>query len=210
MLVICRSLDYSPRPFLLAVAICANSGAIVTFASGLPNIMIGTAAGIPYVQFLLVSAPYALVSVVIAVIVLRLAFRHDLPWRQDLKEQAQLEANVERAMADAWRRDRAVEEHKHCVVRAEQAGMVIPADTDVIVAGDPEREREAMVRLARIGFDRVVGYVADYEAALPHARGEQFHPGRQQRGTGRRHQLKRKLRGGHRNVLQQNGRSRYR
>jgi glyoxylase-like metal-dependent hydrolase (beta-lactamase superfamily II)/rhodanese-related sulfurtransferase len=49
---------------------------------------------------------------------------------------------------------------------AEQAGMVIPADTDVIVAGDPEREREAMVRLARIGFDRVVGYVADYEAAL--------------------------------------------
>lgn len=49
---------------------------------------------------------------------------------------------------------------------AEQAGMVIPADADVIVAGAPEGEREAMVRLARIGFDRVVAYVADYEAAL--------------------------------------------
>jgi len=100
VLVICRSLNYSPKPFLLAVAICANSGAIVTFASGLPNIMIGTAAGIPYVQFLMISAPYALVSVVLAVLVLRLAFRHDLPWRQDAQEQAQLEAKI--SEFDPW------------------------------------------------------------------------------------------------------------
>ena len=32
VMVICKSLNYSPKPFLLAVAICANSGAIVTFA----------------------------------------------------------------------------------------------------------------------------------------------------------------------------------
>ena len=51
VLVICRSLNYNPVPLLLTVAICANSGAIATFASGLPNIMIGTAAGIPYVAF---------------------------------------------------------------------------------------------------------------------------------------------------------------
>lgn len=49
---------------------------------------------------------------------------------------------------------------------AEQAGMVVPADTDVIVAGAPGTEREAMIRLARIGFDRVVAFVADYEAAI--------------------------------------------
>ena len=66
VLVICRSLNYSPKPFLLTVAICANSGAIVTFASGLPNIMIGTSAPIPYMHFLRVSAPYALVSLLIA------------------------------------------------------------------------------------------------------------------------------------------------
>lgn len=34
-------------------------------------------------------------------------------------------ANVERAMADASRRDRALEEIQHCVVRAERAGLVI-------------------------------------------------------------------------------------
>jgi len=100
VLVMCRSLDYDPKPFLLSVAICANSGAIVTFASGLPNIMIGTAAEIPYVQFLMVSAPYALVSVVIAVAILRLAFRNDLPWHQDSKELTRLQAKI--SEFDPW------------------------------------------------------------------------------------------------------------
>ena len=49
---------------------------------------------------------------------------------------------------------------------AEQAGMVVPADADVVLVGDAGSEREAMIRLGRIGLDRVVGYVADYEAAL--------------------------------------------
>lgn len=100
VLVICRSLDYSPKPLLLAVAICANSGAIVTFASGLPNIMIGTAAGIPYAHFLLVSAPYALVSLLVALLILRWAFRHDLPWRQSPEEQTLLELKI--AEFDPW------------------------------------------------------------------------------------------------------------
>ena len=52
---------------------------------------------------------------------------------------------------------------------AEQAGMVVPADADVILAGLPGTEREAMVRLGRIGFDRVVGHVADYEVILQQA-----------------------------------------
>ena len=100
VLVMCRSLDYDPKPFLLSVAICANSGAIVTFASGLPNIMIGTAAEIPYVQFLMVSAPYALVSVVIAVAILRLAFRNDLPWHQNSEELTRLQAKI--SEFDPW------------------------------------------------------------------------------------------------------------
>jgi Na+/H+ antiporter NhaD/arsenite permease-like protein len=100
VMVICRSLHYSPKPFLLAVAICANSGAIVTFASGLPNIMIGTAAGIPYVQFLMVSAPFAVLSFVLAIVVLRFAFRHELPWRQTADERQALAARM--AEFDPW------------------------------------------------------------------------------------------------------------
>ncbi len=100
VLVICRSLDYKPAPLLLSVAICANSGAIATFASGLPNIMIGTAAGIPYMQFLKVSLPYAVVSLFIAIAFLRFFFRHDLPWKQSAEQKAALRDQIE--TFDPW------------------------------------------------------------------------------------------------------------
>ena len=100
VLVICRSLNYDVKPFLLTAAICANSGAIVTFASGLPNIMIGTSAGIPYAQFLMVSAPYAVVSLLIAVVVSRFAFRKALKWKQTPAEKATLSAKI--AEFDPW------------------------------------------------------------------------------------------------------------
>ncbi len=100
VMVICSSLNYSPKPFLLAVALCANSGAIVTFASGLPNIMIGTAAHIPYVQFLMVSAPFAVFTLVLAIGLLRFAFRRELPWRQGAVEQQALAARM--SEFDPW------------------------------------------------------------------------------------------------------------
>lgn len=112
VLVICRALDYQVKPFLLAVAICANSGAIVTFASGLPNIMIGTQAGIPYVQFLMVSAPYAVVSFVIAAAMMRFFFRNDLPWKQTAEEKAALESRIDDF--DPW----ALVENKAILVRS--------------------------------------------------------------------------------------------
>ncbi len=100
VLVICRSLNYKPVPLLLSVAICANSGAIATFASGLPNIMIGTAAEIPYSHFLKVSLPYAAVSLVIAIIALRFFFRNDLPWKQTDEEKSALREQIE--TFDPW------------------------------------------------------------------------------------------------------------
>ena len=100
VLVICRSLNYDVKPFLLSAAIGANSGAIVTFASGLPNIMIGTSAGIPYAHFLMVSAPYAVVSLLIAIVVMRFVFRDAIPWKQSPAEQAALTAKI--AEFDPW------------------------------------------------------------------------------------------------------------
>ncbi|TWU00922.1 ArsB/NhaD family transporter [Stieleria varia] len=100
VLVICRSLNYKPMPLLLSVAICANSGAIATFASGLPNIMIGTSAGIPYAHFLQVSLPYAAISLVVAIAGLRFFFRNDLPWKQSAEEREQLKTQIE--SFDPW------------------------------------------------------------------------------------------------------------
>ncbi|MEO1524875.1 MAG: ArsB/NhaD family transporter [Planctomycetota bacterium] len=112
VLVICRSLDYKPMPLLLSVAICANSGAIATFASGLPNIMIGTAAGIPYAHFLQVSLPYAAFSLVVAIFVLKFFFREELPWEQTEEQKAALRARIE--TFDPW----AMVEDKRVLLRS--------------------------------------------------------------------------------------------
>lgn len=112
VLVISRALNYKPAPLLLSVAICANSGAIATFASGLPNIMIGTAAHIPYMHFLQVSLPYAIVSLVVAIVMLRIFFRNDLPWKQTPDEQEALRAQIE--TFDPW----ALVEEKKVLVRS--------------------------------------------------------------------------------------------
>lgn len=112
ILVICRALDYKAKPFLLSVAICANSGALVTFASGLPNIMIGTQAGIPYSQFLVISAPYAFVSFLIALAVMRWFFRNDLPWKQSDEAKAALQQRI--TQFDPW----ALVERKALLVRS--------------------------------------------------------------------------------------------
>ena len=43
---------------------------------------------------------------------------------------------------------------------AEFAGSVVPSDVDIVLVADPGFEIEARNRLGRIGFDRVVGYLA--------------------------------------------------
>ncbi|CAN5461659.1 rhodanese-like domain-containing protein [soil metagenome] len=52
---------------------------------------------------------------------------------------------------------------------AEFAGSVLPSDVDIVLFTEPGQELEGKNRLARIGFDRVTGYLADpYEAMLDH------------------------------------------
>ncbi len=78
VLVITKALDDDPRPYIIAVAIGANSGALMTFASGIPTLMIGTSARIPYVQFLIISAPLALLSALLAYFVIGFFYRRTL------------------------------------------------------------------------------------------------------------------------------------
>lgn len=49
---------------------------------------------------------------------------------------------------------------------AEFAGSVVPSDVDIVLVVDSGFETEAKNRLARIGFDRVVGALADAEAVM--------------------------------------------
>ncbi len=49
---------------------------------------------------------------------------------------------------------------------AEFAGSVVRPDTDIVLVTAPGQELEGKNRLARIGFDRVIGYLADPERTM--------------------------------------------
>jgi len=49
---------------------------------------------------------------------------------------------------------------------AEFAGSVVPSDVDIVLVADPGFEIEARNRLGRIGFDRVVGHLAEPFAVM--------------------------------------------
>jgi rhodanese-related sulfurtransferase len=52
---------------------------------------------------------------------------------------------------------------------AEFAGSILPHDVDIVLVVDPGYEIEGRNRLARIGFDRVVGYLDDpYKVMFQH------------------------------------------
>ena len=99
VLVITKALDDDPRPYIIAVAIGANSGALMTFASGIPTLMIGTSAQIPYVQFLIVSAPLAVLSALLAFFVIKFFYSRTLR----VADAAQLNARATKVAGfDEW------------------------------------------------------------------------------------------------------------
>ncbi|WBC16447.1 rhodanese-like domain-containing protein [Micromonospora sp. WMMA1998] len=55
---------------------------------------------------------------------------------------------------------------------AETAGSVVAPDRPVLVVAPQDREEEIVVRLARIGFDRVAGYLREPEGAFLEVIGE--------------------------------------
>lgn len=57
---------------------------------------------------------------------------------------------------------------------AEFAGSIVPSDVDIVLFTDPGQELEAKNRLARIGFDRVIGFAAQpYDMLTSHAESTQ-------------------------------------
>ncbi|MGA5453264.1 rhodanese-like domain-containing protein [Streptomyces umbrinus] len=50
---------------------------------------------------------------------------------------------------------------------AEQAGMVVAPEQDLVVIAPQDREEEVVTRLARIGFDKVGGHLREPEGSFP-------------------------------------------
>jgi Na+/H+ antiporter NhaD/arsenite permease-like protein len=77
VLEIAETLRRNPVPYLLAVAMASNIGSVATITGNPQNMMIGSFSGISYRQFLACLGPVALAGLVLAVIVIYLAYRRE-------------------------------------------------------------------------------------------------------------------------------------
>lgn len=73
-IVACKKLELDAKPFLLTEGIMTNIGGLLTLISSIPNIIVGKAAGISYVQFFLVTAPYVAIATFATMILARKLF----------------------------------------------------------------------------------------------------------------------------------------
>ncbi|MHC4410751.1 MAG: ArsB/NhaD family transporter [Planctomycetota bacterium] len=72
--VACQRLEWDAKPFLLTEAFLTNVGGLLTLISSLPNIILGQRAGIGFVEFFLVAAPYCLIASAVTFLMARKIF----------------------------------------------------------------------------------------------------------------------------------------
>ncbi len=72
--VACRRLELDPRPFLITEGIMTNVGGLLTLISSIPNIIVGKAADISYLKFVLVATPYTIVAIAMSMFIARWLF----------------------------------------------------------------------------------------------------------------------------------------
>lgn len=77
-LVITETLDADPIPFLIPLILVANIGGTATLIGDPPNIMIGSAVGLGFLDFLINLAPIAIVVFIVTMLLLKLIYKKDL------------------------------------------------------------------------------------------------------------------------------------
>ncbi len=76
--LICEILGVRPIPLLMAEAMLANIGGVATLIGDPPNVLIGSAAGLGFNEFLIHLAPIVLVVILAILGVMRFLFRQEL------------------------------------------------------------------------------------------------------------------------------------
>lgn len=69
--VACRKLELDAVPFLITEGIMTNVGGLLTLISSIPNIIVGKAADISYLSFVIVAGPYAMVAIAASMFIAR-------------------------------------------------------------------------------------------------------------------------------------------
>jgi len=77
-ILICEILGINPIPYLMAEALLSDTGGVATLVGDPPNVLIGSAAGFSFVDFLIYSLPIVAVAWVATLLLLRFLFRDEL------------------------------------------------------------------------------------------------------------------------------------
>ena len=77
-ILICEILGVNSIPYLISEALLSNTGGVATLVGDPPNIIIGSAAGLSFNDFLVNSLPIVLVVWLVALFLLRFLLRHEL------------------------------------------------------------------------------------------------------------------------------------
>lgn len=83
-LSVCRRLGLNPAPYLISLILASNIGGTATLIGDPPNIIIGSRAGLSFVDFLVHSLPLTVVLLIGFVVMARWLFRHQLSTPVDL------------------------------------------------------------------------------------------------------------------------------
>lgn len=77
-IIVARILEINPVPVLMAEALLSDTGGVATLVGDPPNIMIGSAAGFSFLDFLVYSLPVVFVAWLATLITLKLVYRNEL------------------------------------------------------------------------------------------------------------------------------------
>jgi Na+/H+ antiporter NhaD/arsenite permease-like protein len=77
-ILISEIMGISPLPYLMAEALLSDTGGVATLVGDPPNILIASAAGFSFVDFLTHALPIVLIVWLVALLLLRYMFRHEL------------------------------------------------------------------------------------------------------------------------------------
>ncbi|MFX0014902.1 MAG: SLC13 family permease [Promethearchaeota archaeon] len=94
----CKGLDYDPTPFIVGAVLATDLAGMATVVSSLPAILVGAKAGIGFVEFLIVSFPFVILSIPICIFYLKKYFP---PEKIPLKEVSSVDARMILSL-DPW------------------------------------------------------------------------------------------------------------
>ncbi|MEZ0397257.1 MAG: SLC13 family permease [Anaerolineales bacterium] len=80
-ILISEILGINPAPLLMAEAILSDTGGVATLVGDPPNMLIGSAAGLSFLDFIIYAMPIVLAAWFIALFLLRFLFRRELAVR---------------------------------------------------------------------------------------------------------------------------------